>query len=159
VEAGHVERILELLRGMADFVIVDTPPRLDDIVLTALDHSDAVLAVATLDVPSIKNIRIAVQKLKQLGLADGRVRLVLNRADSKVGLEAAEVKKATGCDIVARVPSDRLVPRSVNRGTPVVLDEPKSPVAKSLVQLAEKIVKAREAAAKKPAGQVSTDVA
>jgi len=145
VTASRLARIIGLLREDADVVVIDTPAAFDDTVLTAIDKSDEVFAVATMDVASIKNTRISLQKLRQLGYGDGLVKLVLNRADSKVWLELSEVERAVEGDIVGKIPSDRLVPRSVNKGTPVVTDAPKSPVARSLVDLARLIVAHKEA--------------
>ena len=140
ITASRVAKIIGLLREMADVVVVDTPGAFNDIVLAALDKSDDVFAVATMDVASIKNTRISLQKLLQLGYDDDRIRLVLNRADSKVWIEPGEVESAVEGEIAAKIPSDRLVPRSVNKGVPVVIDSPKSPVAKSLVSLARAVI-------------------
>ncbi len=139
VTTGRIGRILSLLREMYDVVVIDTAATLDEIVLTALDRSDAVYAMTMMDVASIKNMRISIQKLTQLGYANGLVHVVLNRADSKVWLEPQEVERAVGSEIFARIPSDRIVPRSVNKGTPVVLDEPRSDVAKAMVRIAKSI--------------------
>jgi len=137
--AGRIARILVLLREMYDVVVIDTAATLDEVVLTALDNSDVVYALTMMDVASIKNMRISLQKLKQLGYNDALVHVVLNRADSKVWLEAQEVERAVGSGIFARIPSDRVVPRSVNKGRPVVLDEPKSDVAKAMVEIAKSV--------------------
>ncbi len=145
VTTTRLSRIIALLREIADVVVIDTPAAFDDMVLTAIDKSDEVFAVATMDVASIKNTRISLQKLRRLGYDDSLVQLVLNRADSKVWLELSEVERAVEGKIVAKIPSDRLVPRSVNKGTPVVADSPKSAVARSLVGLAQRIVPAKEA--------------
>lgn len=139
VTTSRITQIITLARTLADFVIIDTPASLSDVVLTALESSDLVLAVATLDVPSVKNTKVSLQKLQQLGLDGSRVRLVLNRADSKVWLEPHEIEKAIADRIVARIPSDRLVPRSVNKGVPVVLDAPHSAVARSILTLARQV--------------------
>ncbi len=139
VTTARITQILGLLRQLAEFVVVDTPASLSEVVLTALEQSDRILAIATLDVPSVKNTKVSLQKLEQLGLGNGSVRLVLNRADSKVWLEPHEIEKALSDRIVARIPSDRLVPRSVNKGVPVVLDAPRSAVAKSMVALAREV--------------------
>jgi pilus assembly protein CpaE len=136
VTGSRVEKIIRLLGEIVDFVIIDTPASFNEVVLTAVENSDEVYSIATMDVPSLKSVKVSHQKLQQLGMDMGRVRLVLNRADSRVGLEAADVQSAAGCPIAAKIPSDRLVPRSVNRGNPVVLDAPRSPVAKSLSALA-----------------------
>lgn len=136
VTTVRVAQILDLLKTMADYVIVDTPASLSEVVLTAVERSDVVLAIATLDVPSVKNTKVSLQKLHQLGVRGEMIRLVLNRADSKVWLEPQEIEKAIADRIVARIPSDRLVPRCVNKGVPVVLDSPHSAVARSLFTLA-----------------------
>lgn len=139
VTTGRITQILQILRRLADFVVIDTPASLSDTVLTALEQSDVILAVATMDVPSVKNTKVSLQKLRQLGFDSRNVRVVLNRADSKVWLEPHEIETAVGSRIVARVPSDRLVPRSVNKGVPVVLDAPRSAVARSMVALAREV--------------------
>jgi pilus assembly protein CpaE len=140
ITAARVAGIIALSRELADVVIIDTPGRLDETVLTAIDKSDQVLAIATMDLPSIKNTKVSLAKLRQLGYKNGLVSLVLNRADSKVFLEPHDVERAVGGTVLARIPSDRLVPRSVNQGVPVALDQPRSPVAKSMVALAKLVV-------------------
>ncbi|MDH4139160.1 MAG: AAA family ATPase [Coriobacteriia bacterium] len=141
ITTARVSGIIDLAKELGDIVLIDTPGRLDEMVLTAIDRSDEVLAVATMDLPSIKNTKVSLQKLRQLGYRNGLVKLVLNRADSKVFLEPAEVERAIGGEVLVRIPSDRLVPRSVNRGVPVSLDQPKSDVAKSLAELAKHVIK------------------
>lgn len=139
VTTVRVARIITMLKTLADFVVIDTPASLSEVVLTALEQSDLVLAVATLDVPSVKNTKVSLQKLHQLGLDGSSVRLVLNRADSKVWLEPHEIEKTLADRIVARIPSDRVVPRSVNKGVPVVVDAPRSAVARSILALAREV--------------------
>ncbi|PKQ30116.1 MAG: hypothetical protein CVT60_01885 [Actinobacteria bacterium HGW-Actinobacteria-10] len=139
VTTNRISRILSLLREMYDVVVIDTAATFDEVVLTAIDRSNAVYAVTMMDVASIKNMRISRQKLTQLGYDNGMMRLVLNRADSKVWLQMQEVERAVGSEIFAKIPSDRTVPRSVNKGMPVVLDEPRSDVAKAMVGIARTI--------------------
>lgn len=145
VTAARVGRIIDLVRQVADVVIIDTPGAMNELVLTAVDKSDTVLAVSTMDMPSVKNMRVALQKLDQLGYRNGLIRLTLNRADSKVLMEVSDVEEALGSAVSARIPSDRLVPRSVNKGVPIVTDQPKSGVARSIVELAESMVSGKEA--------------
>lgn len=125
---------------MFDAVIVDTCASLDETVLTALDRSDRVLAMTMMDVASIKNTRISLQKLHQLGYDGQTVDVVLNRADSKVFLQPAQVEKAIGREVAVQMPSDRLVPQSVNKGVPVVSESPRSSVARVIVGIAKQIV-------------------
>lgn len=146
ITPGRIARILELLSEMFDAVIVDTCASLDETVLTALDRSDRVLAMTMMDVASIKNTRISLQKLHQLGYDGESVEVVLNRADSKVFLAPAQVEKAIGREVNVQIPSDRIVPQSVNKGVPVVLESPRSDVAKAMMGIAKEIIRVHEKA-------------
>lgn len=151
ISAARVGQVIDLVRDNFDFVVIDTSPSFSEAVLAALDRSDQVYVITTMDVASIKNTRISMQKLRQLGYDNGKVQLVLNRSDSKVLLQPAEVEQAIGGRVSMHIPSDRIVPRSVNKGVPVVLEMPKSDVAKSITQLA----RGAAAAVDKEAGNVA----
>jgi len=138
VPAALVTRIIELLRESFDYVVVDTPPAFDDQVLAAFDLSDVVVLLATLDIPALKNLKLTLETLDLLNYPRDRWRIVLNRSDSKVGLSIAEVEKTLRTDITAQVPSSRDVPASVNRGVPIVLDDPRHPVSVAIRQFAER---------------------
>jgi pilus assembly protein CpaE len=137
VSAARVAHVIKLMRENFDYVVIDTSPSFSDAVLAALDRSDTIFVITTMDVASIKNTRISMQKLRQLGFENGRVNLVLNRSDSKVLLEPAEVERALGDRIVAHIPSDRCVPRAVNKGVPVITDVPRCNVSRSIMGLAQ----------------------
>jgi len=144
VTAGRIGRILDLLAGMFEYVIIDTAANFDEVVLTALDRSSEVYALTMMDVASIKNVHVALQKLSQLGYNGTTTRLVLNRADSKVWLQRNDVEKAIGIPVSATIPSNRVVPRSVNKGAPVVFDDPRSDVSRAIVGIANTIVRSAE---------------
>lgn len=137
IGAEDIVRIVDVLRSFCSFVIVDTPAYFNDVVLALIEVSDDVLLVAGLDIPNIKNVKIGLQTLRLLGTPTDKLRLILNRADSKVKLDAAEVEKTIGVKAEARIPSDVVVPQAVNKGAAVVLDAPKSGVAKALEELAD----------------------
>jgi len=144
VTATRISGIISLLRRICDYVVIDTAPGFNDVTLAALDETDIVYVVTMMDIASIKNTRISIQKLAQLGYRRGVLRLVLNRADSKVFLSVGDVESAVGARVISRIPSDLVVPRSVNRGVPVVLDAPRSKVAKSLSELADDAARVEE---------------
>lgn len=131
---GH---LLRLLRDHFDFVVVDTPHGFDDAVLAALDVSDHIVLVATLDIPALKNLSLALTTLQQLDYPPERLPVVLNRADAKVDLPLAEVERTLKVRMSALVPSSRDVPMAVNRGVPIVLDDPRHPVSVALCGFAE----------------------
>jgi pilus assembly protein CpaE len=91
--------------------------------------------LTTLDIPSLKNLKIALETLRVVNFPMDRVRVVMNRADSKVGLDASEVERTLGVPVVAYLPSSRLVPACTNRGVPIVTDQPKSTVAAAFNRL------------------------
>ncbi len=130
----HVSRVLPLLAQNFDYVIVDTAAGLDELTLSALDCATDVLLVSSLDVTSIRSLRKATDTLDHIGITAQR-RLILNRSDSKVGLNPSDAEDAMGMKIACSIPSSREVPLSLNLGTPVVVSEPKSAVAKQLQQL------------------------
>lgn len=140
VSSARVSKIIDIARSEFDYVVIDTCPSFSETLLAALDRTDELLVVTMMDVASIKNTRISMQKLRQLGYDKGQIRLVLNRSDSKVLLAPAEVEDAIGGKISAHIPSDRVVPRSVNKGVPVVLEAPRTDVAKSMVAIAKQAV-------------------
>jgi len=142
IPATLVATILDLLKQQFDFVVVDTPPAFDDHVLAAFDQSDIVALIATLDIPALKNLKLTLETLDLLNYPRERWRLVLNRADSKVGLALNEVEKTLKAPITAQIPSSRDVPASINRGVPIVLDDPKHAVTVAIRNFAERDIAA-----------------
>ena len=145
-------RIVEILRSFCSHVVIDTPAYFNDVVLNLIEVSDDVLLVAGMDIPNIKNVKIGLQTLRLLNTPMSKLHLILNRANSKVKLEVGEVERTLGIKAEALIPSDVVVPQSVNKGMPVVLDAPKSAIAKSLEQLADSFLPAAEGATTKKRG-------
>jgi pilus assembly protein CpaE len=140
IPASLIGHIIELLREQFDYVVVDTPPAFDDQVLTAFDLSDVVCLLATLDIPALKNLKLTLETMELLNYPRDRWRIVLNRADSKVGLAISEVEKTLRTTIAVQIPSSRDVPAAINRGVPIVLDDPKHPVSVAIRTFSERSV-------------------
>jgi pilus assembly protein CpaE len=140
----HVSRVIPLLAEGFDYVVVDTPAGLDDRTLVALECATDLLLVSSLDVTSIRSLRKAVDAMDALNVTKQR-HFVLNRADAKVGINPADAAEAVGWPIEAMIASSREIPLSMNVGTPVVKLEPKSTVAKQLVQLTHLFAPATDA--------------
>jgi len=136
ISPSTITNILKLLRSAFDYVVIDTPPAFSEPVLGAFDESDALVMLATLDVPSIKNLKLTLQTMELLHFPKSRIRVVVNRADSKVGLRLPDVEKLLSAPVDATIPSSRSVPLSVNKGSPIMLEEPKGPVAESVRRVA-----------------------
>ncbi|MDP9394906.1 MAG: AAA family ATPase [Actinomycetota bacterium] len=136
IPAATVAELLRTLRGMFDYVVVDTPPAFTEQVLAAFDVSDSYVLLATLDIPALKNLKLTLDMLDLLGYPRENWHVVLNRSDSKVGLAVADVEKTLKVPIAAQVPSSRAVSASINKGVPLVLDEPGHPVSNAIRGLA-----------------------
>ncbi len=135
VTEAKLGRLLEVARETYDIIVVDTSPFFHGPMLATLDRTDELLMVCGLDVPTLKNVRLALQTLELLSFPQTRVRFVLNRADSKVGLKRREVETALGVKMHVEVPSERNVPLSVNRGDPAVLSDPGCDFSRSMREL------------------------
>jgi pilus assembly protein CpaE len=147
ITAEEMIGIMRMLRRMFDWIVVDMPPHFDDVVLALIEEADHVLLVASMDIPSIKNLKVGIQTLDLLAVAGGKLKLVLNRANARVHLDVSDVERALGVDARFRIPSDIAIPQAVNRGVPVVLDKPRAPAALALRGIAETLLADAEAEA------------
>jgi len=127
---------LATLRRHFDYVVVDTSPGFDDAVLQALDHTDELVLVATLDVPTVKNMKMAIETLDLLDLVKGHRHLVLNRADDAVGLAVKDVEGILKMPVQAAIPTDIAVANATNHGNPITLAQPQHRVATTIGKLA-----------------------
>jgi pilus assembly protein CpaE len=150
VTESKITRLLEVARECYDVIVVDTSPFFHGPMLATLDRTDELLVLIGLDVPTLKNVRLALQTLELLSFPTNHLRFVLNRANSKVGLSRKEIESALKVQVSDEIPSERVVPMCVNRGNPVVLSEAGSEYAKAMRRLA-KTVLPRETG--KPAGK------
>ena len=143
VPSHVVIELLRVARGQYDYVIVDTPPSFTEHVLAAFDVSDLTVLIATLDIPAVKNLRIAINTLDTLGASKEARTIVLNRSDAKVGLKPDDVETALKTEISANVPNSLTVPASVNRGVALILDDPRNPVSLAIRDLADHEIRRR----------------
>jgi pilus assembly protein CpaE len=137
VTTEFLRDVYAALRSTHDYVIVDTPPGFTPEVIASIDSSSHVCMVGMLDSLSLKNTKLGLETLELMGYDRSRTRLVLNRADSRVGISADDVVAIVGRAPDVTVPSDRDVPRSVNEGKPIVLAKQKSDAAKAFRALAQ----------------------
>src|ERR1700712_1598654 len=139
VTASLARRVIQILRRNFDYVVIDTPPGFDDQVLGAFDETDECVVVATLDVPTIKNTKVAMETLDLLHLIPNNRHLVLNRADEEVGLSLANVEEILGMPVEVSLPSSTAVASATNHGRPIVLSKPDHPVSRAIDELARKL--------------------
>jgi pilus assembly protein CpaE len=148
IRAGDLVKILETIRAFCSYVVVDTASYFEETVIQILEQSDDIVLVAGMDVPNIKNVKLGLNTLRLLNVPPSKIKLVLNRANSKVKIDVAEVERALGVKSDSLVPSEIAVPQSINKGVPVVIDAPKTGVSRSLEALADLITVGTPAASK-----------
>ena len=131
-----VTEVLKVARRSFDFIVVDTPPFFSDQVLAALDVSDFYVLLATPDIPSLKNLRLTLDMFDLLEYRKDQRIVVLNRADARVGLTPTDIERVIRQPIVGHVPSTRDVPVSINRGVPLMVEDPNHAVSRSIRDIA-----------------------
>jgi pilus assembly protein CpaE len=138
ISAEDVARVLDVLSTEFRFVVIDTDAGFNEQTLAALERATDLVIVVDLDVPSVRGGRKLLRTLDALGLGAARRHVVLNRADSKVGLDMSEVSEVLGSPIDIALPSTRQAPVSFNEGRPLVTDYARTPIAKQIVELARR---------------------
>jgi pilus assembly protein CpaE len=149
VTEAKLARLLEVARESYDVIVVDTSPFFHGPMLATLDRTDELLLVCGLDVPTLKNVRLSLQTLELLAFPSNRIRVVLNRANSKVGMKPGEVEGALDVKVRFELPSDGKVPLAVNRGTPLVLADDKAEFSRSVRTMAKSLLPEEAAKAQK----------
>lgn len=139
VAAEHVAGVLQMLRSSFRYVVVDTDPGLSERVLSALDLSADIVMVCSPEMPSIRGLRKALDALDLVGLTDARRHFLLNRADSKVGLEVADIERSIGADVDVKVPSSIDMVKATNEGVPVMESRSSVPLTSAFDKLVDLI--------------------
>ena len=151
VPPDRLGAVLETLKTMFDVVVVDTAGACDDHSLQALDRSEVLVLVGTLDIPALKSLKVATGTLDLLNIPRDRWRLLLNRADPKVGLTQAEMEETLGLQVTTSIPSSRDVLLAVNRGEVIVRARRGHQVSKALAAFAQQV--GSETATRAPAAE------
>ena len=137
-------KVLEELSKIGDYIVIDAPFGFSDVVLSFLENIDHLFIVSTKDLPSIKNLKVCLQVLDKLKFKSEKLTIILNRADSKVEIDIDEIEKTINRKIDVRIPSDRIVPVSINKGTPAFISFPKSAVSKNIYKLTDILLSNKE---------------
>ena len=127
-----VTRILEAVRKQFDYVVVDTPPQLNESVLAAFDLSDMLYVMATLDLPSVRNMGVFLNTLDKLKIPSDHVQLILNKAEKDVGIDIEQITKLFPQGFMSVLPYAREVSKSINVGMPVLAFNPNADVSRRI---------------------------
>jgi pilus assembly protein CpaE len=147
ITPSGVKRVLEALRKNHDLVIVDCTSWFNETTLAILDTADTVLTMLSLEITSIKNMRLFLEVADQLGYEPNKIKLVLNRADSSLGIRVADVESSIGRKVDHTIVSDgRSVVYALNRGVPFFLSNREAQVSQDILRLAQAVAGERVSA-------------
>ena len=127
-----VYKVMGSLRRHFDYIVVDTPAQLSEIVLAAFDHSTRVLCMVTLDLPSIRNMRVFLTTLEKLRISSDAIGVVLNKVEDDIGINISDVQDVLDNKIVSVLPYSREVMKSINKGQPALVSAANSDIGKKL---------------------------
>ena len=133
ISPPQVTEVIEQLRTQFDHLVVDTPAQLSEVVLAAFDQSEVLLVMVALDLPSVRNMTVFLGTLDRLRIPTQHVRVILNKAESGVGIEVGQVEKLVPQGLMSILPYAKEVSRSINMGTPVVEASPDAEVSRQLI--------------------------
>jgi len=140
VNADQFLKIVDYLRQIYAYVVIDTSPYLSDVTIAAIDVSDVIVLVTTQDIPAIKNARLFLDLLQNLRIDRNRIAFVMNRFDKRIAITAERVGENLKHEVAAVIPLDeRVVITAVNRGIPFMLDNKAQPVGRAVFGLAENV--------------------
>jgi pilus assembly protein CpaE len=153
ITGANMKHVIELLRERYTYIVVDTWPSFQEQVITMLDAADVILTLMTLEITSLKNVRVFMEIAEKLGYDDEKLQLVANRNDSSGGIKASDVEASLGRKIPHTIVSDgRTLVLAVNRGVPFVISHKESQVAKDIFTLAQRLAAGAPEAAGAAAG-------
>jgi pilus assembly protein CpaE len=138
ITAAQFTKVLQFLRQLYAYIVVDAGSYLNDITLSVLDDSDVIVLITTQDIPSIKDGRLFLDLMATMGIPLERVAFVMNRFNPRITITPEKVAESLKLAVAAVIPLDeRVVIPSVNRGVPFMLDNKTQPSAKGVIALAE----------------------
>jgi pilus assembly protein CpaE len=136
VRADQVRKVLQFLKRVFAYVIIDTSSTMDDTTLAVLDVADLLVAVATPDIPAIKDARLLFDLLNVLEFPAPHVLFVLNKMDRRTGITAEAVAENLKHAVDGEIPyAEQTVTASVNRGVPLLLGDKSRPPARNVLDL------------------------
>ena len=140
VKSENIERVLSLLQSMYDIVIIDSSTAFNEVMAKAFEVADIALLITTLDIPAIKNLKLVMGTLDSLNFPPSRRRVILNRADQKIGISVGDVEDLVSAEVSIKVPNSAEVSQSINDGIPLVIAQPRNPVSKAFEEMGELII-------------------
>jgi pilus assembly protein CpaE len=155
ITAANLTAMLKTMRSMFEYIIIDTAPVFNDVILSVLDVSDLVFVVSSMDVPTIKNVKLCLEIMESLHFSQDKVKVILNRAHTDSAMDVGEVEEILRYKFLEVLPSDgKVVVPSVNRGFPFVLGSPEAAISHHIFSLARFVAEGRAEVREESQGMV-----
>lgn len=141
VKTAHIKTVIDLVRPVYQYVVFDMPPAITEKELLILDKTDLLLLVATLEITSLKNTKLCLKTFKDIGFETNRVKLILNKDISNVGISKSDLEKGLAIPVFSVVPMEaEIAQRSLNQGESFVVKSPESNLSRAVENIADKII-------------------
>lgn len=145
INSTHIENILKILKEEYDYIVIDTPTNFSDTTLVALDNSDYIYLVTTMDLLSIKNVKLGFEVMDSLNYSDDKVKLVINKANQNYGIKYKDLVEVFEKDVNITIPEDnKTIINSINKGYPFMRHRKINKIYKSIKNLASIIIEAKK---------------
>lgn len=140
ITPSQVEAVISILKQHYDYVVIDTPPLFNETNLSALDLSTQIFLALSLDLATIKNVKLSLELLDSLHHR-GKTKLLLNRASEDMGIKISNAEETLDFLIAAQIPSDgKLCVSALNKGIPFVLSDPQAKVSQAIRNVADLVI-------------------
>jgi len=159
VTEDRIGQLIDVAKAAYDIVVLDTPPHFDATTLAALDRSDRLVLMTTMDIPTVKNAKLALQTLNLLQYPRERIALVVNRPLPRADLRESDISRTLDMPLTMVIPGDKEIGAAVNRGVPITLSAPRSAAAKAMRELAELLLPPVAGTQTRPAANASNEEA
>ncbi|HEY7737410.1 MAG TPA: response regulator [Candidatus Limnocylindria bacterium] len=141
ITPAYLKSVIEQLRTMHAYTIVDLPAGINDHSLAVMDMADQIVIMAALEITAIKNLRLFLEVADQLDYERSKLRIVMNRSDATQGIRMGDVEGSIRRPIDGTIVSDgRLAVLAVNRGVPFTISNPESPLSRDVNRLAQTLI-------------------
>lgn len=134
------DKILRNLQSAYDYIVIDSPPAFTEVILKAFDFADEYLLLTTLDLPSIKNLKVTLGTLEALGMPKSKWNIIVNRSTTDTGLNVKDVEEAVGREVAGLIPNSEIVPTMINKGKTVIDGSPKHEVAQAILRISKYVM-------------------
>ncbi len=137
ITSENITTLINVLRNVFSYIIIDTTASFDSKTITALDNSDLVLLISIINLPSVRNCQRCFDLFKRLGYTKDKIKIIINRYMENDEIKVEDVEDVLGHPVYFKIPNNYFtIINAINKGLPVCEINPHSNIAKSFKELA-----------------------